>query len=331
MNIQFVIHRYGEWTMLMLGESILSLLIVDISGGYDYYGTFYTGILSVILLQYLHFRSQPHHADEHAMRRKKEAGVAFSILMQIYSAALILLGVSYKMFLFEYVYEDAGSHRMMTEQGAGTRRMFFAVPRGLAGGGAAALQYETDDRQQRIAYFFCGCMAVVWLTCDLMIIVHRGLKDNLNRCYCEHTHKARSLAITLIVSRVGLIVFIATLSLYVTDPLVLPVTGLCCIFVQLILRVISGVVFPDDGVHSEVDEHGDHVEVEDDEDENKWPNTTQAQAVPGNQVDAEDVTTSSEVEHHAISRHKSEVKIQDISRRKSDYQVASDECYCVAV
>ena len=317
MNLDVIIHRYGEWTMLMLGESILSLLIVDVSGGSDYYGTFYAGILSTILLQYQHYRSQPHHADEHAMRHKKEAAVAFSILMQIYSAALILLGVCNKMFLFEYVYEDAGSHRRMTERNEEENPMLFDVPRGLAGGSAAALEYTTADRQQRIAYFYCGSMAVVWLTCDLMLIVHRGLKHNIARCYWKRTHKAKFLAVTLILLRVGLIAFIATLFLYVTDPLVLPVIGLCCIFAQLILRVISSVVFPDDGVHSEVDAHGNHVEVEDDEDENKWPNTTQAQAVPGKQGDAEDFTTTSEVEP------------QDITRRKSGYQVVSDECYYV--
>jgi hypothetical protein len=276
--------------MLMLGESILSLLIVDVSGGSDYYGTFYTGILSVVLLQYLHFRSQPHHADEHAMRRTKEAGMAFFLLMQIYSAALILLGVSYKMFLFEYVYGDAGSRRTLIQEGEGAHRMLFDVPRGLAGGDSSALEYDTADRQQRIANFFCGCLAVVWLCIDVMLIVHRGLKDNIGRCKCKHTHKTKLVGVVLILLRVGLIAFIATLSLYVTDPLLLPVIGLCGIFAQLVLRAISNVVFPDDRVHSEVDDHGKHVIVEDDEDENKWPNTTQAQAlqVQEEQVDSED-------------------------------------------
>jgi hypothetical protein len=276
--------------MLMLGESILSLLIVDISGGSDYYGTFYTGILSVVLLQYLHFRSQPHHADEHAMRRKKEAGVAFSILMEIYSAALVLLGVSYKMFLFEYVYEDAGSHRTLIQEDEGAHRMLFDVPRGLAGGGSTALEYDTAGRRQRIANLFCGCLAVVWFCTDVMLIVHKGIKASVGRCKCEHTHKTKLLAVVLILLRVGLIAFIATLSLNVTDPLLLPVIGLCCIFAQLVLRAISNVVFPDDRVHSEVDDHGKHVIVEDDEDENKWPNTTQAQALrmQEEQMDSED-------------------------------------------
>lgn len=283
MNIDFCIHRYGEWTMLMLGESILSLLIVEVTGGVDYYATFYTGILSVILLQYLHFRSQPHHPDDHAMRRKKEAGLGFSYLMQIYSAALILLGTCYKMFLYEYVYEDyENSHRML----------LWEIPRLLAGGDSGALQYDAEDRQQRIANFFCVSLAIVWICQDLMMLMHKGLKDNMGRCRCKHTHKTKFVGIALIMARVGLIVFIVTLRGYVTDPLLLAVIGLCGIIAQVILRVISSIVFPDDGFHTEgVDEHGNPIIVEDAEDENKWPNTTQAQALPGKARDDPEATT----------------------------------------
>ena len=67
----------------MLGESILSLLIVEVTGQKECYVTFYCGILSVVLLQYMHFRSQPHDPDHHAMRRTKEAGFLFSRLIYI--------------------------------------------------------------------------------------------------------------------------------------------------------------------------------------------------------------------------------------------------------
>lgn len=61
MNIDYAIHRYGEWIMLMLGESVLSLLIVGVKERDDFYKTFYCGIISIALLENLHFRSQPHH------------------------------------------------------------------------------------------------------------------------------------------------------------------------------------------------------------------------------------------------------------------------------
>ena len=45
MNIDFAIHRNGEWIMLMLGESIFSLLIVEVpADSNDYYTTFFCGV-----------------------------------------------------------------------------------------------------------------------------------------------------------------------------------------------------------------------------------------------------------------------------------------------
>lgn len=78
MNIDYAIHRYGEWTMLMLGETVLSLLIVGVYVEHGFYKIVYCGILTISLLNTMHFRSQPHHADDHAMRRKMERGISFS-------------------------------------------------------------------------------------------------------------------------------------------------------------------------------------------------------------------------------------------------------------
>jgi hypothetical protein len=41
-------HRIGEWVMLMLDESVLSLLIVEELSGRRYYVTFYSGMISVM-------------------------------------------------------------------------------------------------------------------------------------------------------------------------------------------------------------------------------------------------------------------------------------------
>ena len=102
LNLEYVIHCYGEWTMLMLGESILGLLIVDFSKDQGYNITFYAGILSVIFLQNLHFKSQPHHIEEHAMQKSCWRGIGWYTLSNLYSMALIAVGVSYKIFLTEY-------------------------------------------------------------------------------------------------------------------------------------------------------------------------------------------------------------------------------------
>jgi hypothetical protein len=273
LDSDFCIHRYGEWTMLMLGESILSLLIVEISDNRNYYVTFYAGILSVVLLQYMHFRSQPHHADEHAMRRSKEAGFAFSILMQIYSAALIVLGVDYKMLLYEYTYENEDKRRLSTT-------ILHDLSRWLASDSSSStLPYTKEERQQHIAHFFCGSLAIVFFCSDAMILAHKGLKDNMGRCRCKQTGHTKIIGIVLVLLRGGLIVFVATLSQYETNPEHLALIGLASICAELALRVVSTAVFPDDQIH--VDNVESHALPEDLESD-KWPNLTHALAVKAN-------------------------------------------------
>mmetsp|Transcript_47898 Transcript_47898/g.73038 ORF Transcript_47898/g.73038 Transcript_47898/m.73038 type:complete len:540 (-) Transcript_47898:96-1715(-) len=260
-NVNFAIHRYGEWTMLMLGESVLSLLIVDVTESRAYYKTFFSGIVSITFLEFLHFRSQPHSPDDHALRRSKEAGVLFSTLMQIYSAALVALGTAYKMLLFEYFYEENGRRSY--------RRLVSSfLDRFLAGSDAP--RFDTEDRRQRVANFFCASLAIVWICLDGMILAHRGLKDNVGRCKCSHTGSLRYYALMLFFARVGLIAFIATLSLYVTEPEYLAFVGLLGIMAQVLLRVAGTHMF------------GEDFEQEEDEFESSsfWPNRTTPQAVP---------------------------------------------------
>ena len=86
--------------MLMLGESIFSLLIVDVQDkGLDFYLVFYFSLLTVILLQLLHFQSQPHEAELHAVRRDKNRGMLWALLHNVYSLSLVIMGASFTSFL----------------------------------------------------------------------------------------------------------------------------------------------------------------------------------------------------------------------------------------
>ena len=339
MNINFCIHRFGEWTMLMLGESVLSLLIVDVVETTPYYKTLFSGVISITLLEYLHFRSQPHNPDDHAMRRKKEAGLAFSYTMWIYSAALIVLGTAYKMLLYEYIYEEKAKkssnyaekdssygvdeaygygdpgygdnyagyeeygggtntnnydavgydeyaddgHRLLQRQRSRSRMMLFGdISRALAGADDGASGYD-PDRRQRIAHFFCGSMAIVWLCSDIMITIHRGLKDNLGRCRLEQHGPKKLHAMALVFVRIGLIGFIATLSQYVTEPDLLAFVGLLGILTQVALRYVGSIIF-DEGDDEDLDNFNvealGHFEKSDMSFQpKKWPNVTEAQAV----------------------------------------------------
>jgi hypothetical protein len=69
-NIDYVIHRYGEFTMLVIGEGILSLLISPtVEGKYlgEYYLVLVMGILTMILIQVVNFETLPSDSSHHAL------------------------------------------------------------------------------------------------------------------------------------------------------------------------------------------------------------------------------------------------------------------------
>jgi hypothetical protein len=256
----------------MLGESVLSLLIVDAPEGSNYYLTFYAGVLTVILLQYLHFRSQPHHADDHALRRNKDAAMIWRGMFIVYSLALVCVGVSYKLFMYEFTYED--QHRRLWEDWWGEDM----DERFLAGGGGSSLSPE--QRRQSSANVFCVSMALVWFCQDSLLFLHNGFHKMQGQCYCEHTHKLRVKCALILILRVALLVFIATLSQYETDPQHLALYGLAGVIAQLILRVVGSIIFPQPQVHHDAGDglvgKGEANEEEVDPEENKWPNVTHA-------------------------------------------------------
>jgi hypothetical protein len=242
MNLDFVMHRYGEWIMLMLGESVLSLLIVPIIETRGYYATFVCGIISIILLEYLHFRSQPASPEDFVMRRSREAAFFFKVFLQAYSVALVVLGTTYKMLLYEFVYqEESSQYRMLLP-------MFSRM---LAGGDSAALRFPTAERQQLIAHFFSGSMATVFFCLDVMLLLHKGLSASLERMNECHTWKSKAGGTLLILLRVGLIGMVASLSQYVVDPPSLALIGMCSVFAQLIIRGAGSYVFPPSEVELE--------------------------------------------------------------------------------
>merc|ERR1719223_1291216 len=117
--------------MLMLGESVLSLLISTVvEEDFGYYRSFYTGILSVTLLQFLYFKSQPNGG--HVVRNDRVSGTLFAVLLQTLSAALVTIGVGYKMLLREYTLEHGStSHRL------------------LSGNDNEILKYTQEERRER--------------------------------------------------------------------------------------------------------------------------------------------------------------------------------------
>ena len=225
MNIQFCMHRYGEWFMLMFGESIISLLIVDGNNeSFDYNVSFFSGILSIVVLAHLHFALEPHEADAHALGRSRRSSFVYSVIVPVYSVALIAIGVSYKMFLYEFIigyYDgDAAAHRLLVEDGQNNH------------GSVYDSYYEQEKRQQFAANLFCASIATVMICADLILLVHKGVPEVIREA---RTLSSRSLII-FILTKLVLLVLLAILIIVQNDPHVVAFCGLAAIVSQELWR-----------------------------------------------------------------------------------------------
>ena len=215
MNLEFTLHRFGEWVMLMLGESVLSLLIAPQSNGAKYYVTFYTGITAVTMLQYLFFRTQPFVADDHATRRSIPGALLFTEMLNVYSGCLIVFGGAYKLTLDQYVLEQT-------------------LPPGAMVG-----LYTLAQRRERIANLFCWSLTISVLALDFMIISHRGFKDNFARFRNPATGGCNFTTTFISIVNLGLMVFTATLSRWVHSLELMSVFGLLVVVLNVLLRTFG--------------------------------------------------------------------------------------------
>jgi hypothetical protein len=66
-NIDYLIHRYGEFIMLMIGEGVLSLLVVETVEVKEYYEVVLFGMLTMIFIYVLTTESAPSDSSKHAL------------------------------------------------------------------------------------------------------------------------------------------------------------------------------------------------------------------------------------------------------------------------
>lgn len=279
MNVDFSIHRQAEWTMLMLGESILSLLIVDVPAeDTEYFTTFYCSLLTVIFLCYLHFRSMPHSADDHVMRRSKNRAFVWYILNHAYSLSLVAIGAAFTLFLlsFSRTSEDDGYRRDLLEDstGSSTTNMVQTIlgsaeasflTRALAGGGDS--KFSPEQLEERAANLFSAALAVIFFALDGMSLMHVGFSHSLKRCKCAKTKRYNIKGNFLVLCRVSLIVFAATLSQWETNPQNLALDALVVTISQIVLRKLGQTYLNKKLEHLTDSERGSSDEDDDDDDD----------------------------------------------------------------
>lgn len=66
-NIDYLIHRYGEFVMLMIGEGVMSVLVVKTVDMREYEIVVICGMLTMIFLNVLKTESDPADASKHAL------------------------------------------------------------------------------------------------------------------------------------------------------------------------------------------------------------------------------------------------------------------------
>ena len=141
-DIDLVIQRYSDWFLLLLGEVVMAM--VETTDSVPNYLISFMGCLTTIVLHTLKCESEPEKVHGHALWRNIKNATSFSLLMQVLSSGLVMLGVSYKILLDDDRY------------GIGDSVCSFAVSGSLAG---------------------------VLFTLELMVLTHKGLRKSWKRLF----------------------------------------------------------------------------------------------------------------------------------------------------
>jgi len=133
-------------------------------------------------MQFLHFHSEPHHPEDHALRRSRKAGTCYIILTRYYSAAVVALGFSYKMMvsLFAVQLNTDETSTLHTSSTSHSQENSNHM-RYLAGTPSTVTIEEKNVIQTRVANIFCLSMLFAIVILDMMALAHNGGKGKTCR------------------------------------------------------------------------------------------------------------------------------------------------------
>jgi len=105
-HIEYCLHRYGEWTMLMLGEGVIQIILVPFDS--SRYLTFFFSYVLIAALRVLCYSSQPFRAEGHALSRDfMRRGFFWLQLQPVISALIVCVGIGLKSMLLYHDYIDS--------------------------------------------------------------------------------------------------------------------------------------------------------------------------------------------------------------------------------
>ncbi len=146
--------------------------------------------------------------------------MSFSMLNQLLSMSLIIMGLSYKVFLLNVLKEDEGS---------------------AYDGKARALGPSSDINKSVAAAFYSGSLFVVLVSLELTTLTHAGLKESFNNIYRMDGDTSRLYlpVVVLNLLKLGLTLFALTLWVWTVDADVLSICGFTIVLSLSVTRVLN--------------------------------------------------------------------------------------------
>ena len=149
--------------MLLLGESVLSLILEPVYTEVLYILSFLVGMSTVQMLQLVHFSTEEFDPKQHALSRKLRAGRVWIVLMSIYGVSLIAFGVGLKLLLGSVVCSGGGDYgRRGLEGSYGDKDASYSAGYGDGGG-------EEDEGEDN---WYCGAVDITYvkLLCGSLLV-----------------------------------------------------------------------------------------------------------------------------------------------------------------
>lgn len=211
----------------MLGESIFSLLVEEVTETKEFYVTFYCGLILVIILEYIHFTSQPMVAERHVMADSKNRAFVALIVQYFYCASMVGLGSGLTLFLRSFATASSTKRRLVQLAFEG---------RFLAGGGESL--YPANEMKERAAVVFCISLGMLLFCVDILQFLHVGFRRSFRVLHRSKT-SVRIGIVSLVLVRWGIIALVCTLWIWSTTPEILSEIGMGSAFFYSILVLVT--------------------------------------------------------------------------------------------
>ena len=297
-NIDFLIHRLGEYTMIFFGEAVMALIIEPTGQRIKYYVQLVFGIMSVMMLQIYKYESEPHGKNHYLYRGYGLKSLfVYSLLTEVLCLFMIGLAISYKsgLILVAYAWNEENFEYKNDANSCAELESYHNE------------EYNNNNLEERrrlnsgVPEMGCFCtevlmsisLAIVLATIVLMSYSHHGFKSLYMLPY-HHGH-FDWISLFRLTVQVGLIIFAATMFLWKnpgSNDVLKFMLGFLVIVIFALIRAIDNLTSENSVVNTSTNNNDDNVEDDDAVDLSSENNNVCAtsSSLPSNEtIDAHDL------------------------------------------